>query len=695
MTTTLSLDAALSGLKAAQRQLDTISGNIANASTAGYTRKILPTETLIVGGTGMGVQLNAIVRSVDRTLLRDLVQQVSVSSGSTVTQTFLSRIQSFHGASEEEANIAARIGHLADAFALLSSAPDSVTQLNNTVTAAQQVAKTFNQYAALIGQMRNEAEGKIAAGVSVINTELEKILSLNNDIQALSSAGKSVADLEDQRDIALRNISQYMEVSTYLDGDGRLNVMTKQGQALVDSSVHALSFTSSNLIHTAYYPGGGANGLFVGGPGGIEVTQGQIGGELGALFDLRDNKLPTYLAQMDEMAQKLSYRLEQQGLRLFTDGMGNVPANVAPPGAVGYVGYSAEIRVNPRIVSDPTLLRNGTYGAIVAPGSNEVVRRVSEFAFGAFEYEVANGTVDISAGDLFTTLGMTQYNRINGNTDITDYVPDLDDAPNITLPATFNIDVGAGAVAVTINPGDAATDLVNSINTAVGSAVASLSGGGQLVITAGADITFTDVSLGAAGMADLGLTFTTYPASDPAFTVQVGSQNPVTISINSTDTSVELLAALNAIPNLTATLGTGGELVLTPQQGGDITLTDTIGTPLALMGVTVGGVAHTPFRTANLGPGADLSTGLLANGSIEDFARAAMTKQAQDAATAEDAALKEEAYLQSLDKRMSDESGVDLDQEVSELIRVQTAYAAAARMITATERLLDELLNAV
>jgi flagellar hook-associated protein 1 FlgK len=36
------LDAALSGLRVSQQQINVISNNVANASTPGYTRKILP-----------------------------------------------------------------------------------------------------------------------------------------------------------------------------------------------------------------------------------------------------------------------------------------------------------------------------------------------------------------------------------------------------------------------------------------------------------------------------------------------------------------------------------------------------------------------------------------------------------------------------------------------------------------------------
>ncbi|MCC7035973.1 MAG: flagellar hook-associated protein FlgK [Alphaproteobacteria bacterium] len=691
---TLSLDAALSGLRAAQRQLDTISNNISNASTPGFTRKILPTQTLVVGGVGMGVELNAIMRSVDKNLVRDMMKQTSVSSGASVASNFLDRIQSFHGASEAASSISAKIGKLGDAFSTLSSDPNSTTQLSNTVAQARQVAETFNKFTTLMNDLKNEAEDKISAGVSEINNQLKIIASLNVQIQNLTAAGKSAADLEDKRDMAVAQVSKYIEVTTVTDSKNKMVVMTKQGQPLVDGEAKQLFFTKSNQDANTYYPGGGADGLHIGYATGPEVPQGQVGGELGALFTLRDETLPTYQAQMDEMAQKLAFRFEQQGLRLFTDANGNVPPNVADPGITGYSGFAGQIRVNQAVIDNPALLRTGTTNQVVPAGSNEVIRRISEFALGAYQSQTAAGTVDISSGDLFTVLGLTQSNRINGTTSLTAITPDLDAAPNIAAPANFMIDTGAGPFNVTINPGDTALDLVNNINAAAGSTVAALSSGGQLVLTGTGDITITDVDIGA-GIQDLGLDFTTYPAQNPAFTVKVGSQNAISVSIAPGDSAVELLAQLNAIPNLSATLGTGGELVLTPINGGDITLQNSVGTPLAAMGVTVTNLPHTAFRQSNLGPNGGLSIGLVANASIEDFSRAVLTDQAQDASAAKSAAVQEDSYLQTLTTRFTDESGVDLDEEVSELIRVQTAYAAAARMISASEKMLDDLLNAI
>lgn len=692
---TLSLDVAVSGLKAAQSQLNTISNNIANAQTAGYTRKILPQESLVVGGVGMGVSMDTLMRNVDQSLLRSLWQQVSTNQSASVTQTYLGRIQDFNGAAEDEKSISAMLGKLQNAFSTLSTSPNDPVALSQTVAAAQQVAQTFNDFSDLINEQRSSAEAQIAQDAGAANQDLAQIAKLNLQIQQLSAGGQSTADLEDQRDQAVKDLSKYIQVSTFKGTNNLMVVQTKQGQTLADTQAHQLVFNPSNpLTATDAYPAS-ASGLFIDSTTGQEVKQGQIGGEIGALFDLRDKTLPTYQAQIDELAQKTATRFQQEGLKLFTDGSGNVPASVNPPAPTGYVGFAGEIQVNSAVVANPTLLRSGTNGEIIGVGSSEVINRITQFAFGVNAYQQAGGTVDISAGTIFADAGLSQVNKINGNQNLAAYTPDLSAAPGVTVPAQFSIDTGGGPVTITINAGDTATTLVNNINAAMGSNVASLSGGGQLILNAGSDITLGDISLGATGMASLGFNFGTFPAQNPSFSVQVGGQTPVTVSIAPGDTSTDLLATLNAIPGLSASLNGSGQLVMTPTNGGALALQNVTGTPLNALGVTVTNVPNTPFRQANLGPAANLSSGLAATGSIIDFAASAVASQAQDASRANDVSTQENTYLQTLDQRNSDTSGVNIDEEVAALTRVQSNYSAAAHMISTSEKLLDDLINSV
>ena len=57
MSLDLTLKDALSGLQASQAALQTISNNIANANTEGYSRKKADPKSLVIGGKGFGVQI--------------------------------------------------------------------------------------------------------------------------------------------------------------------------------------------------------------------------------------------------------------------------------------------------------------------------------------------------------------------------------------------------------------------------------------------------------------------------------------------------------------------------------------------------------------------------------------------------------------------------------------------------------------
>ncbi|HRI77182.1 MAG TPA: flagellar hook-associated protein FlgK [Alphaproteobacteria bacterium] len=693
--TTVSLNTALSGLKAAQLALNTVSNNIANASTPGYTRKILPQQTLVVGGTGAGVTTGGLVRNVDKTLMKSLFGQVSATQSALVKSNYLDRVQDFHGASEAQTALSNRIGNLSDAFTALSSGPDSTVYLNQTVQAAQTLAKSFNDYTTLINDLRQQSETEISAYVTEVNNSLKQIAELNVQIAQLTAGGQSSADLEDQRDTAIRNVSQYIQISTFTDQNNVVVVSTKQGQALADTKAQKLVFNASEEIATSsYYPGGGLGGLYINSTGGIEISQSAIGGAIGGLFELRDEILPQYQAQVDELAQKMAERFDTLGLRLFTDADGNVPASVAPPAAVTYSGFAGEIRVNTNIVNDPTLLRSGTNGGVVQTGSNSVINRITSFAFGNVAAQNAAGTIDIT-GNIFTAASLTQVNHLSGNVNLNTYTPDLSDATNLTLPAAFDLTIGGTTQTINIGAADTPVDLVNTINAAFGPGTAAINALGQLSFTASEDITLADNTIGAAGMADLGFTFGTYPASNPAFSVSVNGQPAVTVTILPTDTETDLLNKLNAIPGLTATQGTGGILQLVPDEGGSLSFQNVTGTPVGALGLSITNVNHTSFRQNNLGPAGNLSTGLAANSSIGDYAKNLVTQQSATYNAAQSTYESEESYLATLDSRNSSISGVDLDQEIAELIRVQTAYTAAARMITATEELFDTLFAAV
>lgn len=697
---TVAMDSALSGLRAAQRALDAASANIANAGTIGYTRKIYHQESVIIGNQGFGTRATSLTRIVDRALLADINRQISASEGQTARLQYLDRIQAFHGATNSEQAISAKISALADTFTQLSGAPSDTILLNQVLTAAGQITRKINDFAEMLTTMRNDTERQIESAVREVNQALVTVAALNSDITRYASMGQSTAELEDKRDLAVKTIAKYIDISTYQTSNG-ISITTREGHSLLEGSVRTLNFTPSNIIPSSYYPGGGLNGITLDSTSGFDLATTHIGGQIGALLEMRDSTLPQYTAQLDEMAQKLSERFQNLGLKLFSDNNGNVPASVADPGSTAsYVGYSSRITVNPAVLADPTLIRNGTTGGTEPSGSNEVIRRIAQFAFGDYEYQQSTGTTVVPVGPFLIpgTIPLTTNNAISGTVNIASYLT-MGDIPVLTsqLPGNFTVAVGGASNLITINPGDTAATVAASINTAFGSSVASINSLGQLTIAGAGAITITAGTINAAGLGAMGLTPGTTPQPNPTFKVQVGTRPPVTITITAGTTSATLLASLNAVPGLSASYDVAGHLVMRPTNGGDLKILDGPGTPLVALGMSTANVAHTTFRQNNLGPGSPaggLSTELPGVATIEDYSRSMVSAQSEDHSQSKSIEEQEGTYLEALETRSGNLSGVNIDQEMSDLIRIQSSYAAAAKMISAAQKLFDDLMNA-
>lgn len=801
-----SLDAALAGLRVSQQQLNVISNNVANVGTPGYTRKLLPQSSVAIEGVTVGVRAETIIRNVDLNLEKNLWTQVSAVGELDVQRNYLSRIEQFHGPPDAELSVAAEIARLRDSFSALADSPEDTFLRASVVNQAIDTADKINDLASLINGLRNDAQSDILQTVNRANDLLEQVADFNDQIQDSLNIGQSTAVLEDKRDQAIKDLSELIEISTFLRGDGVLVVQTNRGVELATNTAKQLTFDPSPIAATSFYPDSAA-GLYVGDPvtdpDAVDLTTLSPGGKLGGLLTLRDVTFPKQSAQLDELAHKMALRMEAQGLRLFTDASGAIPGDTAPDPTAGppalaveYVGFASEIEVNQAIVNDPSLLKDGTYGATLETGSNEVIRRVLEFAFGAIDFQQAENLdaatqVDLlntGGADLQTWLGLFSDNQILGGRDLTAFASVADlvlsangalDDPNDQFQITFEEPrTGLGPTTITVDlsvadgfAGATALDqLVAHINNEIAlagvpaglAAVASAGPNGELQIdTRGSyeiDSNFGPTGIGNAGLVFIGISDSggvPVPPSDPYFDVQVGNADPVRITLEPGDTSVELINKLQAVPGLavdTVNFALDGILRLRPGDdfdnpdfGGDIKIIggpfDTLGagygappatTVRALIddganivsalfgtytvsggsiidespvnnvsyGSEINGSLPAPiptlsFRESLLGPNANISTGVVGSNSLIDYAQKMVNEHTQELILIGNRIEDEESLREALETQFLNDSAVNIDEELGNLIVVQTAYSASARVLTAVDELFQELLNAV
>lgn len=414
-----SLGISVSGLRAIGEQLRVVSNNIANAEVAGYTAKRLAQRSVTADGRGIGVATGLVLRNTETVLQRAVWAREAAVAAAEVRVDVLGPLEALHGAPEDGASLAGLVSRLRDAFIGLDAAPSSSGAQVAVVDAAQALAGKLNALAEAVTEARNRTQGLIAEGVVEANRLLGEAGELTRDIMRLKAEGRSTADLEDRRDAVIGRLSALLDLRVVLREDGGMLAVTVTGRT-VPLSADALSFVASPLAAGAFYqPNSGTvpplllrDGVVT--SGGTDITLGHLGGRLGALLSLRDRELPTLQAELDEFAHKLAVRFDQQGLRLFGDPSGQVPAEGGGIVQAGYVGFAATIRVSRDVAAAPRLVRDGTHAVSFPfepfyftpnpPGGpasfDTLTKRVLAFTFGA---ELARGTPHDPP---FRTLGL-------------------------------------------------------------------------------------------------------------------------------------------------------------------------------------------------------------------------------------------------------------------------------------------------
>ena len=140
-----------------------------------------------------------------------------------------------------------------------------------------------------------------------------------------------------------------------------------------------------------------------------------------------------------------------------------------------------------------------------------------------------------------------------------------------------------------------------------------------------------------------------------------------------------------------------GPSTFTPNTGGLAGFTTLISRVLnfALGQDVQDGVPQAPVATTGLGPTGALSTGYGAQATLTDAANALTAGQAADSADATTQAGDTQAVQTALQGKLTSVTGVDMDTELGEMVVLQNAYGANAKIISAVQSMFQEVLNMV
>lgn len=303
MTLNLALNAAISGLLTSQRGLDSVSHNIANVNTVGYSRKIFTPESVTLGGFGVGVQTSETQRRVDETLRKSLWASGGLASQLTTANTYYKQVQQLFGAPGDSTSIAHRISTLATQFEQLALNSQQSSLADQTVRKASEIQSAFADLSKQIQGMRTNADQEIATAVTQVNSYLSSISDLNQKISLAKATGQGAADLQDKRDTLMQSLSQLMDVSYYTQESGAITIFTASGTTLLDNNFRQIDYSATaNVAPWDSFAAGQFSKMTI---GAADITGDIRSGQLRALIDMRDNELPALQSQIDQMADTM------------------------------------------------------------------------------------------------------------------------------------------------------------------------------------------------------------------------------------------------------------------------------------------------------------------------------------------------------------------------------------------------------
>jgi flagellar hook-associated protein 1 FlgK len=397
MSLNITLYNAVTGLQTNQAALQVTSNNITNANTVGYTRKIVNQSHIVIGAQGAGVELDSVTRYVDEYLNKQIRASGSTLGALGVSESYFQRVQDMFGTLESNSSIGASITNLANEFEALAANPESSSQMQTVVANAVATARELNGMSKYIQQLRFDADKEIATAVDVINTQLEQIDGLNEQIARSQVMGAPTGELEDKRDVALSKISEQIDINYFTRSTGELVIFTLSGRTLLNSDPMQLTHTPVSSMTSSFTYPGVIDGIDV---NGTDITAEIGSGRLASLIEMRDTTLPDLTAEINALSTSLRDEIN----RLHNEGSG-LPAATTLTSSRAQTGTAATLTGTVRI----TLLNaDGTEAytaAVAAPGTLDAAGFAAAIntalaGFGGSSASEAGGVVTIDGAGL-------------------------------------------------------------------------------------------------------------------------------------------------------------------------------------------------------------------------------------------------------------------------------------------------------
>ncbi|GAA0746562.1 flagellar hook-associated protein FlgK [Clostridium oceanicum] len=219
------LNIGKSGMFAQQGAINVTSHNISNANTEGYTRQRAELQTTRPyckpsmqnyagpGQVGTGVEIAAINRVRDSFLDYQTRVELGVQGQYSSRNKFLSQIENILREPTDTA-ISGLIGEFFDAWGSFSDQAETSNARSVVIEQSKSLVNQLNHTFNELEQLKSNTQTQISEDVFTMNSILNQINQVNQQIIQVKVAGQQPNDLMDRRDLLLDKLSEKFGIET-------------------------------------------------------------------------------------------------------------------------------------------------------------------------------------------------------------------------------------------------------------------------------------------------------------------------------------------------------------------------------------------------------------------------------------------------------------------------------------------------
>ncbi len=305
-----------SGLTASQMALNTVSHNIANANTEGFSRQRLTTKSdspdtfpSVPGAIGTGVKMNNVIQIRDEFLDFKFRSETTKNGEYSVLASTYKTLEAVIN-EPSDSGIRTVMDEFFSSLHELNKAPESLTTRALVRQRAIALTETVKGMSASFKREQVNLDFEIDVIATEINGYARQISDLNRVIYTTELDGVTANDLRDQRNLKIDKLSELVDVDYYDDSAGRFYVDVN-GRSLVSHYTYDQLKVVERTTRSNPYDVDRLNDL--------EWESGSTfttkSGKLRALIDMRDNVsgdtkgIPYYVDKLNEFVDVLATEL--------------------------------------------------------------------------------------------------------------------------------------------------------------------------------------------------------------------------------------------------------------------------------------------------------------------------------------------------------------------------------------------------